>query len=189
MKISKWFKVLSGAVSAVVLAAGVASAGPPSSKVAGTIMKPRILTHKVDLKVYSVGSTQSVTDQSCSYCDGALSRVDAINLPNLAVAIEDAQPFDPNDRWDSVEGKVTVTYFDMVRSRMVTKTVPFTISWRNDVQVVIENHPVLVKRSVGITAEAALLIPHNSRFRFVELNPSNNRKEVHASECVASKLR
>lgn len=176
----------------VVVAGGMAAASPP---LGGNIPVPHSFTHKVDLKIYCLGAVRTQgfqVDQHCGVCDTNLARVDAVYLPSLGAGIEEIQPYDPNDHWNQVHAQLKLTYYDLALGRRITKTVPVSIRRGKYAIVPVINHPVLIKRSAGITAEVSVApplaaMPHAPfPIGFRDTNTANNRMTIHGPGCVWS---
>ncbi len=185
MKVKMLMKGFLTAFSAASLFAATAFAGPPAVNSQININRPDIripkpVVHKVDLEIWGVGSSRGDGSQHCGACNGELARVDAMYYTNLAVGIRDLQPYDHNVKMNAT---VKVTYFDLTAGRRVTKTANFTLHKGGGEIVTVVNHPLLLKKSAGVTAEVSVntAVP---MIQFRELNPGNNKKTVHEPSCV-----
>lgn len=120
----------------------------------------------LDLEVYAVGN-KSWQGNTCSACADTLKNVNAIYLNDITVGI---LCYSKTVR--RTNGTVKVTYFDLLKGRTVSVTSKFyNLSCQGqprDTMVTLVNHPVLIKRSLGITA---VVKPE----RGVDTNLNNNK--------------
>jgi hypothetical protein len=123
---------------------------------------------KTDLRVDVIHSSR------CANCD--LPGIDAFYMGNILVDVSNYKAAGVGAPTESI---LTVTYFDLMQGQMVTitknlrKMHPYpTNPWTLQRYTVV-NHPVLVKKSVGIKAE---IKPRNTSIK--DPVPANNMKTV-----------
>jgi hypothetical protein len=107
---------------------------------------------------------------SCA-CD--LPGVDAMYMRNITVYISATFSFTVNPA--DVIGTLKVTYFDLMKGRLDTKTVMVQAYTLRDSAgaIVMVHEPVLIKKSVGVTAEIS-----PAGLVEVDSNPANNKKKI-----------
>ncbi|NDY42412.1 hypothetical protein G3N55_06095 [Dissulfurirhabdus thermomarina] len=169
-------KTTSLAPLALALAAGAALAtaalaGPPirtapvGIQVQKTKIDPSKLHFAADLQIYSLGAKNS--------CPCQPAGVDAMLLPNLEVVVTSQTP------GIQAAGTITVTYFDLMQGRSVTRSIPFSgLAQASRKTFSISNTPLLVRKSAGIRAEIRPAPPVQ------EKNPADNVRIIH--QCMSS---
>lgn len=132
--------------------------------------------------VVNVKTDLSVDVIHANQCKCDLSDVDTFYMSNIMVDVSNHKVGALGVATESV---LTVTYFDMGQGRMVTVTKNLTVlhpypdnPWVFQKYVVVST-PVLVKKSIGITA---VIRPKEARI--TDPVPANNTKTTHQCEVM-----
>lgn len=134
---------------------------PEMTPVTEVQVQPRLPERVVDLGIGQISSVRA--------CKCDLDDVDALYMGGIEVEVINHGPR------GRAGGTLRVRFHNLStgRSQTITRQVPVLDSHRNTRVVVVEN-PVLVKKSVGITAE--IILPRGVR----DSNLANNVKTIHS---------